>query len=56
VWFELVWPEVTVRAASRGSLRTDGESWHLELALDVHEDGEPLRQRRWERHIPRAFQ
>jgi hypothetical protein len=56
VTLNLTWPEVTVETASRGSLRTDAERWYLELELDVYEDGTLLRQRRWERDIPRELQ
>jgi hypothetical protein len=54
--FELAWPEVTVRCESRGTLRTDRETWSLELELDVYEDGALIRQRRWERTVPRHLQ
>jgi hypothetical protein len=54
--YELTWPEVTVRTESRGSLRTDRETWRLELELDVYEDGELIAQRRWDREIPRHLQ
>jgi hypothetical protein len=47
---------VTVRTESRGSLRTDRETWRLELELDVYEDGELIAQRRWDREIPRHLQ
>jgi predicted acyl esterase len=56
VSFELSWPEVTVRTASRGTLRTDETTWHLELELEVSEDGGVIRTRRWERTLPRNLQ
>lgn len=56
VWFELVWPEATVRTRSRGELRTDSDTWHLTLELEVLQDGEPVTGRRWERHVPRRLQ
>ncbi len=56
VMFELVWPEATVRTASRGTLRSDRDAWHLELELDVHEGAEVVRRRRWERTVPRHLQ
>jgi uncharacterized protein len=56
VFFELSWPEVTVRTASRGTLRTDETTWHLELDLEVSEDGDVIRTRRWERTLTRDLQ
>jgi hypothetical protein len=54
--YELTWPEATVRSESRGSLRTDRDTWRLELEVDVYEDGEHLFRRRWERELPRHLQ
>ncbi len=54
--FELRFPEAMVRTASRGILRSDADSWHLELELEVAEDGEVVATRRWERSIPRRLQ
>jgi hypothetical protein len=54
--FELAWPAVTVRTESRGTLRTDARRWVLELELDVYEDGELIRERRWEREVARHLQ
>jgi predicted acyl esterase len=54
--YELSWPEVTVRTESRGSLRTDRDTWSLELELEVYEDGQLLRRRTWERTLPRHLQ
>jgi len=56
VSFDLSWPEVTVRTASKGTLRTDEENWYLELELEVQENGEVIRTRRWERTLPRDLQ
>ena len=56
VSFELSWPEVTVGTASKGTLRTDEENWYLELELEVRENGEVIRTRRWERTLPRDLQ
>jgi predicted acyl esterase len=54
--YQLTWPEVTVRTESRGSLRTDRDTWRLELEVDVYEDGEHRFRRRWERELPRHLQ
>jgi predicted acyl esterase len=56
VTFEVAWPEARIRTASSGTLRTDADSWFLELALEVTEDGQPVAERRWERQIPRHLQ
>lgn len=54
--FELRFPEASVRATSRGTLRSDAASYHLELDLEVAEDGRVRKTRRWERTIPRRLQ
>jgi hypothetical protein len=54
--YELAWPEVTVRTESRGTLRTDADTWYVELELDVFENGEQIEHRRWERTAPRHLQ
>ncbi|MGE5227238.1 MAG: CocE/NonD family hydrolase [Planctomycetaceae bacterium] len=56
VMFQLDWPEALVRTESRGTLRTDPDTWRLELELDVYEGGELLRSRRWDRAVPRRLQ
>jgi hypothetical protein len=54
--FELTWPEAAVRTEAVGSLRTDAGTYHLELELTVHEAGEEIAKRRWERLIRRHLQ
>jgi hypothetical protein len=56
VLFELSWPQTTVRTASRGTLRSDPTTWYLELELEVSENGQVIRTRRWERTLPRDLQ
>ena len=51
--YELSWPDVRVRTASRATLRSDSTTWYLELELDVQENGETIATRRWERTLPR---
>jgi hypothetical protein len=51
--YELGWPEVRVRTESRGTLRSDATTWHLELELEVTENGRTIARRRWERSVPR---
>jgi hypothetical protein len=53
---ELVWPEATVRAESRTILRSDPETWHLEIELEVYDGDERIAERRWERTTPRDLQ
>ena len=53
--FELAFPEVAVRTASRGTLRTEDGQWHLTLELDVFEDDELIAERRWDRTVPRGL-
>jgi predicted acyl esterase len=50
------WPEATVSSEVRQVVRSDAETYHLTIELDVLEDGEPRWSRRWERVIPRRFQ
>lgn len=56
VAFDLTWPEVAVRTASKGTLRSDQDTWYLELELEVSENGEVIKTRRWERTLPRDLQ
>ena len=53
---ELGWPEATVRCESRTILRSDPETWHLTIELDVYDGDERIAQRRWERSVPRDLQ
>jgi predicted acyl esterase len=56
VSYEIEWSEATVRTEVRQSFTSDAETYHLELELDVSENGEPRWSRRWERQIPRQLQ
>jgi hypothetical protein len=53
---ELGWPEARVRAESRTVLRSDPETWHLTVELDVYDGEERIAERRWERTLPRDLQ
>ena len=53
---ELGWPEGTVRAESRTVLRSEPESWHLTIELDVFDGEQRIAERRWERRLPRDLQ
>jgi len=54
--FTIEWPEATVGTEARHAVRSDAGAYHLELELDVSEDGETRWSRRWERTIPRRLQ
>jgi len=54
--FELRFPETTVRTRSHGVLRSDGESWHLLLELEVAEGDDVWHTRHWQRTLPRLLQ
>jgi uncharacterized protein len=56
VSFEVTWPEVTVLTRSRGTLRTDPDTWRLELEVKVYENGELVHEDQWERTLPRHLQ
>ncbi|HZD79487.1 MAG TPA: CocE/NonD family hydrolase [Actinomycetota bacterium] len=50
------WPEATVEAEARQVVRSDAHAYHLELELDVREDGQTRWSRRWEHRFPRDLQ
>jgi hypothetical protein len=54
--YEIAWPEATVRTEVRQLVTSDAEAYHLQLELDVAENGEPRWSRRWERRFPRQLQ
>jgi len=53
---ELGWGEVSVRNESRATLRSDPETWHLTIELEVFEGDERIAERRWEQTTPRDLQ
>jgi hypothetical protein len=56
VTYRVTWPDVDARARAVGTLRSDGERWHLELRLDVSEGEAVWAERKWERSFPRHLQ
>ena len=54
--FEIAWPEVTVSAFARLSVRSTTDEYEVDIDLDVEEDGEPFARRRWHEVIPRYLQ
>ncbi|HZJ51604.1 MAG TPA: hypothetical protein VFF07_12380, partial [Actinomycetota bacterium] len=54
--FELRWGAIQVGAEARGELRSDRDSYHLTLELDVSEGDGPLWTKRWQRRYPRRLQ
>ena len=53
--FSLTWPEGSASAESRATLTSDARSWHLELELDVAENGARRWARRWTQTYPRRL-
>jgi hypothetical protein len=53
---ELTWPEASIRSESRTVLRSDPETWHLTIELDVYDGDERIARRRWERTTARDLQ
>lgn len=52
----LHFPEATVAGQARWTIRSDADAYHLEIDVELEEDGEPRWSRRWERRIPRRLQ
>jgi len=55
-FYEIEWPEATVRTEVRQLMTSDAEAYHMKLELDTWENGEPRWSRRWDRRIPRKLQ
>jgi predicted acyl esterase len=53
---EVEYAEVTARAKARLVLRSDPTTYMFDLALQVFENGELLRERHWEKTVPRKLQ
>ena len=45
-----------MRTESRATLRSDPETWHLAIELEVYDGDERIAERRWERTTPRDLQ
>ena len=54
--YEIRWSEAAVRTEARQLLRSDARAYHLELELDVEENGALRWQRSWNRTFPRELQ
>ena len=54
--FEITWPEATVSASARLSVRSTADEYEVEIDLDVEESGQPFARRRWHEVIPRHLQ
>ena len=52
----LVFPEATVESEARHTVRSDAETYHLHVELDVKEGDEVRWSRRWDRSFPRDLQ
>jgi predicted acyl esterase len=53
---EITWPEVTARAHARLRLESDPTTYRFDLNLDVYENDELIRTRRWQTTTPRKLQ
>lgn len=53
VRFDIEWPEATVSVASTLLVRSTADEYHVDIHLDASENGQPVAERRWARHIPR---
>ncbi|HEY5013139.1 MAG TPA: CocE/NonD family hydrolase [Acidimicrobiia bacterium] len=56
--FEIAWPDAACACIveSRLLVRSDADTYHVEVELDVDDGGEPFARRRWNRDIPRTLQ
>jgi predicted acyl esterase len=54
--FEIAWPEAEVASEARLRVRSDVESYDVEVELDVDDGGETVARRRWHELIPRHLQ
>jgi hypothetical protein len=52
----LHFPEATISGLARWTIRSDASAYHVEIDVDLREDGERRLSRRWERTIPRRLQ
>jgi hypothetical protein len=53
---EVAFAEVTARAKARLELKSDATTYFFDLVLQVYEDDELIRERRWRRETPRLLQ
>jgi hypothetical protein len=54
--FEMHWPEATVASRSHQRVWSDADAYHLDIRLELTENGEPRWTRRWKRSFPRDHQ
>jgi predicted acyl esterase len=55
VRLEIEWPEAAVAVESRLAVRSDADSYEVDIELDAFEAGALVAQRRWSRRIPRLL-
>ncbi len=53
---EITWPEATVSAATRLSVRSTADEYQVEIDLDVTDGDELIARKRWHEIIPRHLQ
>jgi len=54
--YEIQWPEAVVASRVHQRLWSDASEYHLELDLELQENGEPRWTREWRRSFPRDLQ
>jgi predicted acyl esterase len=54
--FTVAWGDIEVSSEARLRLRSDATTYHVEVDLDVDEDGREFARRRWREAIPRHLQ
>lgn len=54
--FEMHWPEAIVASRSHQRVWSDAEAYHLDIRLELTENGEPKWTREWHRSFPRDHQ
>ena len=53
---EITWPEATVSASTRLSVRSTADEYQVEIDLDVTDGDETVARKRWHEVIPRHLQ
>ena len=54
--FEMHWPEAIVASRAHQRLWSDADAYHLDIRLELTENGEPRWTRQWQRSFPRDHQ
>jgi putative CocE/NonD family hydrolase len=54
--YELAYPDLTARAASRLRVESDADTYHVRIEIETSEDADEPKVRRFEQRIPRTLQ